>query len=87
MRQRAPKKSPKTPDGLFEPAEYFVLHVANDPAGTVVFCDVLDACEAQREYDPKMTWIVRKPDGAVLKVRNGSSADLRRLVARFGGHV
>lgn len=85
--RKAPKKSPKVPDGLFMPAAYYVLYVAGDPAGDRVFGDILDACQAQRTYDPLTTWIVRKPDGAVLKVRNGSSADLRRLVQRHGGHL
>ena len=85
--RKAPKQSPKIPDGLFEPAAYFVVCVANDPAGTVVCGDILTACDEQRLHDPKMSWIVRKPDGAVLKVRNASSAELKKLVARYGGHL
>jgi hypothetical protein len=85
--KRAPKMSPKVPEGLFNEAVLFIVHAANDPAGTVVFGDVLAACDYQRERDPLMTWIVRKPDGAILKIRNGSSAELRRLVARYGGHL
>jgi hypothetical protein len=53
--------------------------VAGDPAGEEVYSDILDACERQRSFDPKMTWIVRKPDGAILKIRNGSTTGRRRI--------
>lgn len=80
--RKAPRKSPTVPSGLFAPAESFVLYPAGD-----FYDDILAACQAQRDHDPEVTWIRRWPDGAILKIRNGSSADLRKLVARHGGHL
>lgn len=81
MSTRVKKKT--TPSDLFTEADVFVLHVAGDP-DTVVYSDVLAACDAQRDYDPKMTWIVRQSDGAILKIRNRSTNDLKKLVQRQG---
>ena len=82
---KKPRK-PHCPASVFTPAESFTLHTVKNREG-VPFNDLQDACDAQRELDPEMSWLVRRPDGAVLKVRNGSSADLKRLVQRYGGHL
>ena len=83
--KKTPRK-PHCPASVFTPAESYVLYTKGSKTA-VSFDDLLDACNAQRDLDPKMTWLVRLPDHAVLKVRNGSSADLKKLVQRFGGHL
>lgn len=84
IRGRAAKKSPNIPPGIFNEATSFVLYIAGEKVA-VSFVDILDACDAQRLHDPKVSWIVRVPDGAVLKVRNATSAQLKKLVSRGKG--
>lgn len=86
MKKKIPRK-PNCPPSVFAPAEHYIVRTKGDVMGDEVFVDILAACERQRELDPRVTWIVRKPDGAVLKIRNGSTADLKRLVQRYGGHL
>lgn len=84
--RRAPRNSPVTPPGIFDVAVNYRLFIAGQ-SGFVEFDEYLKAAEAQRQLDPKVTWLVRIPGGVVLNIRNGSSSDLRKLVQRHGGHL
>lgn len=85
-KKKAPKNCPDVPRDIFTESTGFVL-VVPSKGKTFPIDDILLASDVQRGFDPILTFVLRLPDRVVVKLRNGTSNDLKRLVKEYGGHL